>query len=108
MQKMKEGLCCTPEDTKQFLCALASEPGMFDEYNLDREGRLVDVYWASANQQENCTRYGNCIQLETTVFACRSARIPKSDVAMGLRQNQSDIGTVGNPLPHPKHESLNR
>ena len=43
MQQAKEELYSSPEDATEFLCDRASETGMFYEYNLDPEGRLVDV-----------------------------------------------------------------
>ena len=96
MQQAKEELYSSPQDAAEFLCDLASEPGMFYEYNLDPEGRLVDVYWASAYQQENCARYGGCIQLDTTVFVCRSARRPDSTQHRGNFNSHSVIDvTIG-------------
>ncbi|CAM9312074.1 unnamed protein product, partial [Sphacelaria rigidula] len=44
------------------------EPGTFCEYKLDAEGRLVDAYWATTEQQQKCVTYGGCIQLDTTVL----------------------------------------
>ncbi|CAM9958486.1 unnamed protein product, partial [Sphacelaria rigidula] len=55
----------------EFFSTLKSEPGMFSEYKLDAKGRLVDAYWATAEQQQKCVRYGGCIQLDTTVLVCR-------------------------------------
>ena len=71
IQKVKDELYCSPRDATEFLSNLKAEPGMFREYTLDVEGRLVNVYWATAEQQQKCARYGGCIQLDTTVFVCR-------------------------------------
>lgn len=71
IQKIKQELYSTPEDATDFLSTLKSEPGMFCDYTLDNRARLVNVYWSTAEQQENCTRFGGCIQLDTTVFTNR-------------------------------------
>lgn len=44
---------------------------MFVECTFDALGRLVDVFWATADQQVKMERYGACIQMDTTVFTNR-------------------------------------
>ena len=71
MQKVNEDLYAKPEDATDFLASLKSEPGMYCEYTLDSQGRLVDIFWSTAGQQENIARFGGCIQLDTTAFTNR-------------------------------------
>jgi len=72
MQMVNKDLYCTPDDAMQFMSSIRSEPGMFGEYTLDPQGRLVDVYWCTAEQKEKCIRYGDCVQMDTTMHVCRS------------------------------------
>lgn len=44
---------------------------MYLDKTLDDQGRLVNVYWATADQQERAARFGGCIQMDTTVFTNR-------------------------------------
>lgn len=71
MQKVKEEMYSTPEDAADFLSSVQGEPGMFVERTFDAHGRLVDVFWATINQQDKMRRFGGCIQLDTTVFTNR-------------------------------------
>lgn len=71
MQKVKDELYAIPEDATDFLASLKSEPGMYFDRTLDAQGRLVDVFWSTIEQQEKIARFGGCIQLDTTVFTNR-------------------------------------
>lgn len=71
MAKIKEQLYSSPEDAANFLASLKSEPGTFVDQTFDALGRLVDVFWATVDQQEKMARYGACIQMDTTVFTNR-------------------------------------
>ncbi|CAN0356414.1 unnamed protein product, partial [Ectocarpus sp. 13 AM-2016] len=71
MAKVQEELCCSPEDAANFLATLRSDPGMYVANTFDDPGRLVNVFWATADQQERAARFGGCIQMDTTVFANR-------------------------------------
>lgn len=71
MQKIKQEMYAIPEDATDFITTLKSEPGMHCDFTLDAQGRLVNVFWSTVEQQEACGRYGGCIQLDTTVFANR-------------------------------------
>lgn len=85
MQKVNDELHAKPEDATDFLVSLKSEPGMYCEYNLDGQGRLVDIFWSTAGQQENIARFGGCIQLDTTVFTNRC----RTRERQGFRRNIS-------------------
>lgn len=71
MQKIKDELYSSPEDASDFLSTLQREPGMFVERTFDSFGRLVDVFWATVDQQDKMARFGACIQLDTTAFSNR-------------------------------------
>ncbi len=71
MAKVQEELYCSPEDAANFLATLRSDPGMYVANTFDDPGRLVNVFWATADQQERAARFGGCIQMDTTVFANR-------------------------------------
>lgn len=81
MQKVNDALNAKPEDATDFLATLKSEPGMYCDHTLDAQGRLVDVFWATVQQQEQIARFGGCIQLDTTVFTNRCAQYPLRQVA---------------------------
>lgn len=44
---------------------------MYYEHTLDAQGRLVDIFWSTIEQQEKIARFGGCIQMDTTVFTNR-------------------------------------
>ena len=71
MQKTNNELYSKPEDATDFLASLKSEPGMYCEHTLDAQGRLVDMFWSTVEQQEKIARFGGCIQLDTSVFTNR-------------------------------------
>ncbi|CAN0521687.1 unnamed protein product, partial [Ectocarpus sp. 12 AP-2014] len=71
MQKVNDASNAKPEDATDFLATLKSEPGMYCDHTLDAQGRLVDVFWATVQHQEQIARFGGCIQLDTTVFTNR-------------------------------------
>ena len=50
MQMVNKDLYCTPDDAMQFMSSIRSKPSMFGEYTPDPQGRLVDVYWCTAEQ----------------------------------------------------------
>ena len=68
IHKVEDELYSTPEDGANFLAKLEAEPGMFVRRNFDNLGRIVDVFWATMDQQEKMARFGGCIQMDTTVF----------------------------------------
>ena len=71
IQKLSDELNAKPEDATDFLASLKSEPGMYCDQTLDAQGRLVDVFWSTIEQQAHIARFGGCIQLDTTVFTNR-------------------------------------
>ena len=72
MQKFRQEMYSTPKDAMNFMEHLSREPGMFAEYTLDDHGRLVNIFWATADQQEKMARFAGCIQMDTTIFTNRS------------------------------------
>lgn len=58
MAKVQEELYCSPEDAANFLATLRSDPGMYVANTFDDPGRLVNVFWATADQQERAARFG--------------------------------------------------
>ena len=50
MQKVNKDLYYTPDDAMQFMSSIRSKPSMFGEYTPEPQGRLVDVYWCTAEQ----------------------------------------------------------
>lgn len=71
IHKIQDQLYSTPADGADFLARLEAEPGMFVKRTFDDLGRIVDVFWATVDQQELMTRFGGCIQMDTTVFTNR-------------------------------------
>ncbi|CAB1120285.1 unnamed protein product [Ectocarpus sp. CCAP 1310/34] len=62
-----DGLCLAKDGKKK----LEAEPGMFVKRTFDSLGRIVDVFWATVDQQDKMATFGGCIQMETTVFTNR-------------------------------------
>eukprot|EP00903_Cladosiphon_okamuranus_P021507 g19772.t1 len=68
IRKIQDELYSTPEDGADFLAKLEAEPGMFVRRTFDNLGRIVDVFWATVDQQDKMSRFGGCVQMDTTVF----------------------------------------
>ncbi|CAN0378187.1 unnamed protein product [Ectocarpus sp. 12 AP-2014] len=71
IHKVQDELYSTPEDGADFLAKLGAEPGMFVKRTFDDLGRIVNVFWATVDQQEKMSRFGGCVQMDTTVFTNR-------------------------------------
>ena len=71
IHKVQDELYSTPEDRADFLAKLEAEPGMFVRRTFDNLGRIVDVFWATVDQQDKMSRFGGCLQMDTTVFTNR-------------------------------------
>eukprot|EP00903_Cladosiphon_okamuranus_P017361 g15994.t1 len=52
IHKVQDELYSTPEDGADFLAKLGAEPGMFVKRTFDDLGRIVNVFWATVDQQE--------------------------------------------------------
>ncbi|CAB1106078.1 unnamed protein product [Ectocarpus sp. CCAP 1310/34] len=70
IKKIQNELYSTPEDGANFLAKLEAEPGMFVKRTFDSLGRIVDVFWATVDQQDKMAATG-CMQMDTTVFTDR-------------------------------------
>ena len=63
---------CTLADGADFLAKMEAEPEMFVKRTHFRLptictiGRIVDVFWATMNQQDKMARFGGCVQMDTT------------------------------------------
>ncbi|CAB1107867.1 unnamed protein product [Ectocarpus sp. CCAP 1310/34] len=71
IHKVQDELYSTPEDGADFLAKLGAKPGMFVKRTFDDLGRIVNVFWATVDQQEKMSRFGGCVQMDTTVFTNR-------------------------------------